>query len=205
MSQEKEDFIRSKIAVKVLQELANNEDGNYSTKISESLNKTQSSISRILSDLNNKGLIKKGKRTKAQYYEVNYEGTVEYWYRKLLQHLKESDMAFKQQVLEDFENQEDQIKRFSKNYFKTVLLNSEGEMNLYEFLFTTYSYSISNYRSTHAKEYFDEEGEFPEYIITIQIALTDYIDLENYSHIISILLKLPEESDLRKAIEDIEN
>lgn len=178
MYQEKENFIRSKVAVDVLKNLANRESGNYSTQISEDLDKTQSSISRILSELRDKGIVKKGQRTKAQYYEIDYPGLTCYWYNKIEKYLEEEGRPPESPetlytFVEDFKTQEDEIKEFTESYFRLVIPQAE-DIDLYELLFTTYALSMA---FINGSEESVSGMEFPKYLKTTNLALIRFLDI----------------------------
>jgi predicted transcriptional regulator len=70
-----ENLWKSDLAINVLKEIKTSEEGSYSTRIADNLNKEQSSVSRLISALEERNIVEKGKRTKAQYYEVTDKGS----------------------------------------------------------------------------------------------------------------------------------
>jgi len=88
---QKTSILNSELAVKILSAIASRtDDGNYSTNLADELDKSQPSISRILTELNDLGFIQKGKREKAQYYTVNYDRISEYWFNQISENLSEN-------------------------------------------------------------------------------------------------------------------
>lgn len=69
------------------------EEGDYATGIAEQHNMDQSMVSEIISKFENIGLLKKGKRTRAQYYEFDPEGIFPL-FRKIVQ----------EEIIQDKEN-----------------------------------------------------------------------------------------------------
>lgn len=196
MSQEKEDFIRSEVAVKVLENLESHEDGNYSTQIAEELDKTQSSISRILSELKKKGIVQKGKRTKAQFYELDYDGLVDYWYSRLETSLEQEGNFYREEFgadgytsLSEFRDYEDEIKEFSKKYFQRAINISKKEphkaesLTLFDLLYTSYAFSLAAFNSNPI-----EDLEEPEYFKPLRLALVSHLDIPNYAGFIFFIL-----------------
>lgn len=83
MGKSSNSLLNSKLAVTVLHMLSKKES--YGSEIAREIDKSQTSVDRIIQNLLEKDFIKKGKRTQAQYYEVNLEGIVNYWFNELLE------------------------------------------------------------------------------------------------------------------------
>lgn len=136
-----ERILNSEMAVDILGAVASRKEGNYSTNIAEDLDKSQPSISRMLTNLHDIGFIKKGKREKAQYYKLNYQGIAEYWCKELESKLEEENSDKK---IKRFKKEKDKIKEFTKTFFQNVLTKYKFSDNLTtsEFLFYIYMYAI---------------------------------------------------------------
>jgi DNA-binding transcriptional regulator GbsR (MarR family) len=74
MAYDKEKILRSELAYKVVREISKSEDGLYTKELAERLDSSSTSISNIIKELRNLNVLERGKRTKAQYYDVNYSG-----------------------------------------------------------------------------------------------------------------------------------
>lgn len=66
-----------KPGLKVLKQIATSEEGSYSSEISEKTGMSRTDASRILRTLHDMEVAEQGKRTRAQYYEVNPEGLLQ--------------------------------------------------------------------------------------------------------------------------------
>lgn len=64
----------SERAYQVLRFIYQSEEGSYSTEIAEELEMNQSLVSNIIQNLTDLGILRKGKRTRAQYYVINMSG-----------------------------------------------------------------------------------------------------------------------------------
>lgn len=67
-------FRTSKRAYQILQQIAKNEEGSYSSEISRNANIDRTYVTEVLRTLLEKEVLKKGKRSQAQYYKVSFEG-----------------------------------------------------------------------------------------------------------------------------------
>ena len=66
-------ILNSKLAYKILTNM-NRPEGSYPSKIAQELKTQQTTISDILKGLRELNLVKRTKRTKAQFYVLNYDG-----------------------------------------------------------------------------------------------------------------------------------
>lgn len=130
--------LNSKLAYNVLQQLAKKEEGDYGKRIAEELDKPQASICRTLTNLDDAGLVNRGKRTRAQYYEIDYEGIAEFWYKSLLIELEDGKNK------EIMEKEEDKIKQIGSSFFEKVLNEESFHKNITvsELLYNCLIYSI---------------------------------------------------------------
>lgn len=181
MSYDEESVLRSEIAVNILRKIRKSgEDGTYTKEISEELNSSKSTISHLIRRLRDLKMIKRGKRTKAQYYKINYEGLAEFWIQELEKYLEEDSLeeylSKDKDVKQLFEENREQIKELTKKYFEKALKGKELEMTLYSFLFTNYAITASEY-----EQFFNStEKEPPEWLTALELALTAYSEIPTY-------------------------
>ena len=156
MSQ-KTSILNSELAVQVLSAVASRREGDYSTNMADELNKSQPSISRILSKLHGKGFIQKGKREKAQYYTVDYDKISEYWYNQVKERLIENN---DENTLNRLEENQEKSQKVAAKFFEKVLKNydTSNNLNVSQMLFSGFVYAIG-YNLFDDKN-FIEENEF---------------------------------------------
>lgn len=168
-------ILNSKLATKVLRKVAREEGGNYGSKIADQLDRSQASIGRVLAELNELGVLQKGKRQRAQYYEINYDFIGHYWFENIYEGLKNSDKDFnnkkwleegftsKEEVLEGLEDNKKEIEDLVSNYTKEVLESDKNIDNftLSELLFESFAYSIGH--NMIENEEFVDKYPFLEY------------------------------------------
>lgn len=89
--QELNNLLQSNLACEILSLIETSEANQlYSKQITEGLNKirdkqtSQASVSNYLKLLREYGLIERGKRTKAQYYKISYDGIYKFWRLSLI-------------------------------------------------------------------------------------------------------------------------
>jgi len=139
---QKTSILNSELAVKILSAIASRTDGSYSTNLADELDKTQPSISRILTELHTIEFIEKGKREKAQYYTINYQKVSEYWFQQIREKLEEEN---KTQELEKLDQNSEKLKELASCFFQNFLEshNSSG-MPVSRLLFDGFAYSIGH-------------------------------------------------------------
>jgi len=150
--------MNSELSVKILNEIANRENGDYGSRIADELEKSQSSIGRTLGELKDLNFIEKGKRKRAQYYEINYEGMAEYWFNRVIQELEKIEGGIdrkkylvegyttKEEMMGGMQQHEDKIKEVVADYLENVF-TSDVRMELMtvsELLFESLGYSIGH-------------------------------------------------------------
>ena len=142
MSKEFQSILNSELAVPVLQQIAQSNPGSYSVQIAEDLDKPQPSISRVIRELNEIGFAEKGKREKAQYYEVDYTGISDYWYNQIENQL---DQQNSEKSLEKLRENREKIKALSERYTRKMLKNCSvvGEKTLQQVIFGDFLSSLS--------------------------------------------------------------
>lgn len=89
--------LESEKAYEVFREIIKNDEGNYSSNIAEKIDMKRPLASEIIGKLKEVGVLKKGKRTRAQYYKVNKKGLAELFG-------KEWDRYIKEENIEELEN-----------------------------------------------------------------------------------------------------
>lgn len=80
MAYEIERALKSETAYKILKEISRTSKGSYPQEISEKIDSHPSTISDIIKTLREEGIVQRGEREKAQYYELNFNGFVDFIY-----------------------------------------------------------------------------------------------------------------------------
>lgn len=195
---EKESLLNSKLALDVLKELASQEEGDYSSSIAKALDKPQSSISRIIGNLESENLVERGKRDQAQYYKVDYKGIGEFWYNTILERLENKRCRVKREewlagddttcgeLIQGFEDNKKQIEEALTLYIEAVLEKNYNieNMELSYLLFDSFAYAIGHNMINN--ENFIEEYSFLEYP---KDALIYLWDLDGFSHELDLVLE----------------
>jgi len=132
-------ILNSELAYDILKLLASKDKGDYGKSIAEDLDKPQSSICRALTSLTEEEFVSRGKRTRAQYYEIDYEGIADYWYESLLEELPED--SEEHQLLE--ENRED-AREIGKKFFHDVMDKCDDSQKVSELLYNSFIYSLGD-------------------------------------------------------------
>lgn len=192
------------MAVEALRLIESKDEGSYTKEIAQEVSSSSTSISNLLKTFRENNIIERGKRTKAQYYKIDYNGLTSFWYEELLSSIQESEDDFFQNLEEDFKNNNEKIKSFSEKYFKHVISREDKSLTLKEFLFESYAFSLSRAKekSLYESKRLNKNTEFPKYLSITLIALIQYIDMPDYSHVVRALLNI-EDSDLSDAIEEM--
>lgn len=149
--------LNSKLAYNVLEQLAKKKEGDYGKRIAEELEKPQASICRTLTNLTKVNFILKGKRTRAQYYEINYEGLTSFWYESLLEELDNDSRQ--REIMED---QEQCIKEIGVEFFRQILTKSDmnDKLTVSELLYNCFIYSIGEKMSSN-EDFFEKTEIIP--------------------------------------------
>ena len=136
-------ILNSKLAVQILSAIASRTDGDYSTNLADELDKSQPSISRILTELYKMGFIDKGRREKVQYYTINYDKIAEYWYVQIKQRLE--NQGKDKEIVEIKENK-DKTVELASNFFQELLESSSvSNMTVSDLLFSGFVYSFGSH------------------------------------------------------------
>ncbi len=138
-SEESNPVLNSELACDILKLLAEKDEGDYGKNIAEQLGKPQSSICRALTNLTEKDFVKRGKRTRAQYYEVDYTGISIFWYESLKEALNEDSEERK--ILNE---KEDRAKELGEEFFQVAINQCNDPEKVSEILYNTFMYSIGD-------------------------------------------------------------
>lgn len=141
-------ILNSERAYSILRFIYHQEEGSYATEIAEDLDVDRSLVSEILGKLEEMGVLKEGKRTQAQYYEVDIDGL----YAILLD-------VWVQRLEEDAENYLDDIKKdMRKDYKESGNLEEFEKMHDFEIGFGA-GEEFHNYIRNYLKNYLDTETQ----------------------------------------------
>lgn len=138
MAYDTENIIVGERPYDVLYTIAHSEEGSYGSEIAEKLDIKQQSASEIINRLHDRGLLQKGKRTRAQYYKVDIAGffsifeelvseeifTEEADYEELLESKKKLYESFQDYTME--EALERDLPVFFNYYIENYLLQVES-------------------------------------------------------------------------------
>ncbi|QKQ98137.1 hypothetical protein GKQ38_01200 [Candidatus Nanohaloarchaea archaeon] len=173
MKEEFPSILNSELSVQVLQRIAQSNPGSYSTKIAEELDKPQSSISRIIKQLNELNFTEKGERKKAQYYRLNYQGIAEFWFQEIKEELEELN---REKDVELLQKNKEEIKELNIAFTKKMLRKCEiNQKNLQNIIFDDFLSSLA----TNALQ--DEELlEEHEYLKPVKDGLVHLLRVEGY-------------------------
>lgn len=123
MAYDRQNVLTGERAYQVLREIAKNEDGSYSSEIARNIETTQQVVSEIIKILREDfQVLEKGKRTQAQYYEINYDGFYTFFLDVLSDALLEKETEELESELEDEAN------------FREILQDNSLQSNLKPFL-----------------------------------------------------------------------
>lgn len=166
-SEQSNSILNSELAYDVLELLAKKENGDYGKRIADKLGKPQSSICRVLTSLTDEGFVKRGKRTRAQFYEIDYIGLSEFWYRSLEKEIEEGTEEY--QLLQD---NEEKIKEFGQKFFGTVMNGcDERSITVSELLYNSFIYSVGEKLSQ--QQNFVQENPFMQPVTEATIRRLD--------------------------------
>jgi regulator of replication initiation timing len=104
MAYNQKQILNSETAYKVLRKIHQGEKGSYPKRISEDLDTHSNTISDMIKVMRDMSLVKRGERSKAQFYILDYQGLYDYWTSDLLEKYKKNapDFQHKQDAIEDF-------------------------------------------------------------------------------------------------------
>jgi predicted transcriptional regulator len=180
MPYDEDNILNSETALNVLREIRESgEKGTYTKEISNELGASKTTISHIIKELRDLEAIKRGKRTKAQYYKIDYQGLTDYWFATLMDYLRQAPLddvypSMDKSMKEIFEEDEEEIRQLSQDYFRNALGGKRHQMTLYDFLFTNYAQSFKNY------ENYLSGTETPDWVVALETTLTSYSEIPTY-------------------------
>lgn len=104
MAYNQKQILNSETAYKVLRKIYQGEKGSYPKRISEDLNTHSNTISDMIKVMRDMSIVKRGQRSKAQFYTLDYQGIYDYWTSDLLEKYKKNapDFEHKQDAIKDF-------------------------------------------------------------------------------------------------------
>ncbi|MBY6293876.1 DUF2250 domain-containing protein [Nanohaloarchaea archaeon H01] len=180
MPYDEDNILNSETALNVLREIrTSGEKGTYTKEIAKELDASKTTISHIIKELRDLGMIERGKRTKAQYYKIDYEGLIDYWFEILMNYLRRVPLddvysGIDKSMRELFEENEEEIRQLSQDYFRNALGGKRYQMTLYDFLFTNYALSSKNYKT------YLPGTETPDWVIALETVLTSYSEIPTH-------------------------
>lgn len=172
-------LIESNYVYKVLRQIQMKEEGNYATQIAEEIGKGgREEATRVCSRLQEEEFIKKGKRSRAQYYKINEEGLWKNFQKivDLNSHDELKEITEGLSELPETEKKEEKEKELLLNYVNTYFTRKD-ESTLTQMLIRDYISGLSNFISLE-KEYI----EIPDWFILHYSDLSMKIDYQVYSH-----------------------
>lgn len=174
-----ENILNSQIALNVLREIAKSDEGAYTKQISDVLGSPETTISHIVKKLRELNMIERGRRTKAQFYEVNYKGISSYWFGELQEYAQRSpkpnyDLEV-EDVLEFTEEHQAKIRGLAESFFEKSLNSKEHSLTLEQFLFGNFALSMKNYESLY-----NDEEEIPQVVKVTENLLMGYSNTPTY-------------------------
>ncbi|MFB6199778.1 MAG: hypothetical protein ABEJ83_02780 [Candidatus Nanohaloarchaea archaeon] len=120
----KERTVKNNYAFHILKIIATREKESYAKEINEILEKNdREEVSRVISKLQDIGLVKKGERTRAQYYELRRKGLTELFCEiwNIESQPPEKIDEFLEKYLKEYENTEGTIETLLRRDFANAL------------------------------------------------------------------------------------
>lgn len=148
MNENTEKIMNSELAYKILRELNNEErnpegeiKGKFVEEIADSIGSTGNSVTNYLKMLRELDLVKRGKRTFRQYYQINYPGIYMLWVNRM-----QEELGKIKEDLKISEERKEEIKKRLKEREDTPLMNKMAEITGEEstgFSDGTYTYIVA--------------------------------------------------------------
>ena len=163
MPYDRQNVLTGERAYQVLKRISESEEGSYGTEIAEEIDTTQQVVSEIISILKEMELVEKGKRTQAQYYEVNFDGFSDLFKqlveKNLLSEASESQKeAIKDYLEGELESMEgirfieeiedvlyDDVDEFISNYVR-IYLSNVNDSNINKMLLDDFFFGVNTLR-----------------------------------------------------------
>lgn len=150
MPYDTQNILTSEKPYQVFKELLEKEEGSYGSEIARELDIKQQSASEIISRLNERGILQKGKRTRAQYYELDRKG------------LSDTFVALWAENIEEGTEQYKALKKMEKNQEAPIVPRDHLRMLLTLYV---YYYTDSESESTIKKMLVDDFYDELEFLI----------------------------------------
>lgn len=129
MAYEVERALKSETAYSILREVARTSKGSYPQEISEKIDAHPSTISDIIKTLREEGIVQRGQRKKAQYYEIDVKGFINFansFWEDKLQEAKSQEVTYfgANQEPDSLEPEEyfDELQPISESLWRTYIL-----------------------------------------------------------------------------------
>jgi len=177
----KDSVMNSELAVHTLS-VIHRESESYTSEIARQLDKSQTSIDRIVRKLKEAGFIQVEKQTKAKYYSINYESLTNFWFEQLFEKIKLPDPNFQdalsiidsmegystpaskdkvdENIRDSLDQNETEIKEIFKKYLQRSLSSENHRADLGTVMNTGFYISLLKFQ-------FAEPDKYPSYLIDV--------------------------------------
>lgn len=161
-----ESILNSSQAVTILHLISEKEEGMYSKEIAENIDKSVNTVNNMVRNLYRLGLIKKGKRNKAQYYRINAEGIGEFWIKEIEQFFEEVENKEKIPGLVShyniFKENKEEIQEFVEIFLPLTFQRYEPrrELTLKQVMFEKVANTITEMETLGVNPELLEENEY---------------------------------------------
>ena len=179
----------------ILALISNREDGDYAKGISDKLELDRSVVSEIISSLVDLNIIQKGKRTRAQYYEIRedkiYEFFLKLWLKEVAgvkenptTYAEFNKLAFSKDLSEKYSNfpddqLEDLVRNYALRYLKTVDDSTLRAMLVEDFVNVGFMSKIKGNISMPLNDFYHTIKDNTDIIDQIQKPYNNYV---RYTH-----------------------
>lgn len=133
-------ILTSEKAYRILSKIAEKESGSYATEIAKETDIDRSMASEIVNRFRDKGLLQEGKRTRAQYYEVDYEAFFSVFI-DILEDKVDSSESFRK-IQEDDEISSE-VQTFVEKYVQ-LYLEKVSDSNIQKMLYDDFFKGLKN-------------------------------------------------------------
>ena len=163
MPYDRQNVLTGERAYQVLKRISESEEGSYGTEIAEEIDTTQQVVSEIISILKEMELVEKGKRTQAQYYEVNFDGFSDLFKQLVEENLLSEASESQKEAIKDYlegelESMEgirfieeiedvlyDDVDEFIPNYVR-IYLSNVNDSNINKMLLDDFFFGVNTLR-----------------------------------------------------------
>ncbi|MFB6209127.1 MAG: hypothetical protein ABEJ56_03230 [Candidatus Nanohaloarchaea archaeon] len=116
-------IMNSELAVQILAQIVSEGNRDYGANIADELDKSQASICRTLTDLNEAGFVSKCKNSRVHYYSVDFDEVSRFWFDSLANSLDEMEEA--KFLLKNLERNEEEARKVLVNFLIEILKDRE--------------------------------------------------------------------------------